>query len=329
MARENKIYRIPLNNENSPAINDEEDPSTFLQLPQVGDSSRNVSINNAAYGKIGVIELPQATTAQGEQLIPSDITYVGFIASYLGPIINKEAGRLYITHKNSGDVRICDASEVDPQKNGHSWLNFGFISQILDIIVENGNPINKISSKHKELRNANSPCTNLERNPELSSDPTLVHSGLERFVYLLDSDHKLKIINNDYYTQWHIDHPHDRLITYTPLPITISANEFVSFYSRESTDYYQRSQLEARFTASVAIVDGTSLKYFKESSICLDDQIEGCEGEKALSESDIITSETEFPASDLRKILLLGDRLFYIYRENDFIKMQAKELNFP
>ena len=319
-----KIYRLPLFDSNDQEI----DPSTTFNYPTVGvQRPGNFSPPYA------LIELPQSNVLKTENaLVPSSLSYLGFVATRTGNILNKEVGRLYIAHKNSADIRICDASEVNPRKTGHGWLNFGSTNVNTTSVLINTMWIDtRTYTPRKISADSNSPCTTLERYADLSSNPVIRHSALKRFVYILSANQKVNIINNDYYYEWHNNHPHDRLYNYAKIPFTITASKFASFYNTESLTYYQRSQIDANFLATIALLDKKTLRYFQEKTTCFNtngEDVAQCRGEAVLSQSDIKEKETTFPESSLSEITLIGDTVFYIFKKDNSLHVQTEKISF-
>ncbi len=341
------IYRIPLTS------NNESDPSVFLQSPQVGEE-----VSGFTAPEIDRIDLPSAAVSKGssDTLIPADLRYSGFIARLTAGISKKEVGRLYITHQNSGAVRICSASEAGATVDTNSWLNFSPLEIDSDYdygthLSKDGKEVYFTEERSFTTRALPSPedindmtpegsvdtdsvCNSLEEGLGLNANPAIKHSALKRFVYLRDSNNNLKIINNDYYYQYHIDHPHDRLKDYAVLPLALKAKRLTSFYyyqePYEALSYYARSKVEAAFTATVAVLDGANLRYFQESSICSAIALDSCpEGTTALEEAAIHTKATGLSAGVLLKVMLLGDHVFYIYREDGSLKLRKDTLSWP
>ena len=313
------IYRIPLNNE--------DDPSGFLKTPQVGDAPSSV-----ADSPIGLIRPPLETVPGGsDSLIPSDLLWSGLVD--LGPRGAGERGRLYITHENSGAVRICEASEPGTDLTPQSSLNFIHLPFHLNSDSGGSYQTTEFYGPAELEAVSSDVCNTLENGLGLNADPEIKNSELNRFVYFLDSDNNLKIINNDYYYLHHIDHGHYIFDTYAVLPLTLKASSLASFYYYEepytSLPYYPRNRVEAGFTASLAVLDGTKLRYFKESSPCFFSGLGEClGGADILKEDDIHTKPNDLTNSDLAKVTLIGDYAFYLYEEDDSLKFARHAISY-
>ena len=321
-----KIYRLPLLDSDGQEI----DPSTTFSYPKIGGPEPVGFI--LPYQRI---DLPQSNVMNGaDALIPSSLSYQGFVAANTIDIMGKEMGRLYITHKNSADIRICDASEVaPPQETGHGWLNFEPAKTSGGADVDTDGSLFSFQRYFpaKILADSGSPCAKLERYANLSPDPVIRHSALKRFAYIFSADQKVSIINNNYYYEWHNNHPHDRLYDHAKIPFTITASKFASFYNREALPYYKRSEIDARFLATIALLDKKTLRYFQEKTTCFNtngEDVAKCKGELVLSQSDIKEKETTFPESDLNEIALLGDTVFYIFKKDSSFYIQTEKISF-